>query len=196
MMCGTRSRKLPRWIGMCSAWQSVSPAALNSAVEQSRRSLMLVECEARISVSPVSSTIEAMAAPITSTVMGSRGLTFLPLRSKGRCRRHTATEGSWATSLPLPLTTPPASRAPPLRGLREGEEARSSSRRHLQDQVQVRVDPGSPADWYERRGVHLFDDRGSREAVARAQRGARMDWRVDEIARFGQPHRPALRDGA
>ena len=57
---------------MCSAWQSVSPAALNSAVEQSRRSLMLVECEARISVSPVSSTIEAMAAPMTSMVMGSR----------------------------------------------------------------------------------------------------------------------------
>src|SRR5262245_50343938 len=74
MMCGTRSRKLPRWIGMCSAWQSVSPAALNSAVEQSRRSLMLVECEARISVSPVSSTIEPMAAPITSTVMGSSAL--------------------------------------------------------------------------------------------------------------------------
>src|SRR3981081_1588314 len=47
MMCLMRSRKLPRWIGMCSAWQSVSPAALNSAVEQSRRSLMLVECEAR-----------------------------------------------------------------------------------------------------------------------------------------------------
>src|SRR5271170_1547747 len=75
MMCGMRPMKLPRWIGMCSAWQSVSPAALNSAVEQSRRSLMLVECEARISVSPVSSTIEPMAAPITSTVIGS----MLPL---------------------------------------------------------------------------------------------------------------------
>ena len=56
---------------MCSAWHSVSPAASNSAVEQSRRSLMLVECEARISASPVSSTIEARAAPITSTVIGS-----------------------------------------------------------------------------------------------------------------------------
>ena len=80
MMCGTRSRKLPRWIGMCSAWHSVSPRALNSAVEQSRRSLMLVECEARISVSPVSSTIDAIAAPITSTVMGS---TLMPLPKSG-----------------------------------------------------------------------------------------------------------------
>ncbi len=35
--------KLPRCIGMCSAWHSVSPFASNSAVEQSRRSLMLVE---------------------------------------------------------------------------------------------------------------------------------------------------------
>ena len=42
-MCGMMPMKEPRCIGMCSAWHSVSPRALNSAVEQSRRSLMLVE---------------------------------------------------------------------------------------------------------------------------------------------------------
>jgi hypothetical protein len=35
--------KLPRCIGMCSAWHSIVPRVSNSAVEQSRRSLMLVE---------------------------------------------------------------------------------------------------------------------------------------------------------
>src|SRR6266540_1590697 len=40
----------------------------------------------------------------------------------GRCRRHTPTEGSWASSLAL-MTPPSASRTPPLRGIREGEEA-------------------------------------------------------------------------
>src|SRR5215211_3262259 len=40
----------------------------------------------------------------------------------GRCRRPTATEGSWATTSLWPMTPPSASRTPPLRGLREGEE--------------------------------------------------------------------------
>src|SRR5215216_4423334 len=116
MMCLIRSKKLPRWIGMCSAWHSVSPAALNSAVEQSRRSLTLAECEARISVSPVSSTIEAMAAPMTSTVM----------------------EGSWAADSLGPLTPPPAARAPPH--AERGEEGHFSCLR-LEDEVEIRVDP-------------------------------------------------------
>src|SRR5580704_18829354 len=39
----------------------------------------------------------------------------------GRCRRHTATEGSWASAMAL-MTPPSAARTPPLRGIREGEE--------------------------------------------------------------------------
>src|SRR6516165_4599354 len=63
--------KLPRCIGMCSAWHKVVPCLSNSAVEQSRRSLMLVEKLARTRASPISSAIEDNALPITSTVIGS-----------------------------------------------------------------------------------------------------------------------------
>src|SRR3979490_3142978 len=119
MMCGRRARKLPRWIGMCSAWQSVSPAALNSAVEQSRRSLMLVECEARISVSPVSSTIEAMAAPITSMVMGSRlvGCDFMACLYATQPHPEERAAGprleGWEGGALLPLLRDGAGRPPP-----------------------------------------------------------------------------------
>jgi hypothetical protein len=66
--------KLPRCIGMCSAWHRVVPRISNNAVEQSRRSLMLVEKLARTTASPISSTIDDNALPITSTVIGSREL--------------------------------------------------------------------------------------------------------------------------
>jgi len=56
---------------MCSAWHKVVPRVSNSAVEQSRRSLMLVEKLARIRASPISSTIDDSALSITSTVIGS-----------------------------------------------------------------------------------------------------------------------------
>src|SRR5260370_580101 len=42
MMCGIRSRKLPRCIGICSAWHRVFPSRSTTAVGQPRRSLMLV----------------------------------------------------------------------------------------------------------------------------------------------------------
>jgi len=91
-------------------------------VEQRRRAvaplLMLVECEARISVSPVSSTIEFMAAPITSTATGS------------------------------------------------------GSRRGLQDQVQIGIDPRGHAGRHQGGGIHLLDDRGTGEAMAGPQRVA------------------------
>ncbi len=63
--------KLPRCIGMCSAWHKVVPRVSNSAVEQSRRSLMFVEKLARTNASPISSTMDDNALPITSTVIGS-----------------------------------------------------------------------------------------------------------------------------
>jgi hypothetical protein len=60
--------KLPRCIGMCSAWQTVAPCLSNSAVEQSRRSLMFAEKLARTSASPISSTIADNALAITLSV--------------------------------------------------------------------------------------------------------------------------------
>ena len=48
---------------MCSACITISPCGSNSAVEASRRSLMLAECAARISTAPISSQI-ACSAPV------------------------------------------------------------------------------------------------------------------------------------
>ena len=57
---------------MCSACITISPAASKSAVEQSRRSLMLAEWEARISTAPISSQA-ACSEPIrTWREIGSR----------------------------------------------------------------------------------------------------------------------------
>ena len=52
----------PRCMGMCSAWAMTSPRALNSAVEQSWRSLMLVEYDDLMSASPISSAMASRAA--------------------------------------------------------------------------------------------------------------------------------------
>ena len=51
----TASGIAPRWTGMCSACITISPRASNSAVEASRRSLMLAEWAARTSAAPISS---------------------------------------------------------------------------------------------------------------------------------------------
>src|SRR4051812_36841874 len=61
----------PRWIGMRSACAMVRPSASNRTVEQSCRSLMLVEKAARIIALPISSTMVESALPTTSTVTGS-----------------------------------------------------------------------------------------------------------------------------
>src|SRR5258707_10117264 len=186
MMCGTRSKKLPRWIGMCSAWQSVSPAALNSAVEQSRRSLMLVECEARISVSPASSTIEAREAPMTSMVMGSR-LRCLPTKWGGGRRP----EGS-CSFIDASMTPPPAARAPPH--AMRGEGALDSYLR-LQDQIEPGIDPRGRAGRHQGGRIHLLDDGGAGETVAGAQLLAGVDCGGHEVACFRQPHLATGHDG-
>src|SRR5688572_5251202 len=72
--CSTTPISEPRCMGMCMAWHSVRPRTSKRHVELSRRSLTLVEYAARTSVSPISSTIEERALPITSTVIGSTGL--------------------------------------------------------------------------------------------------------------------------
>ncbi len=48
----------PRWTGMCSAWASISPDGMNTAAEQSARSLMLGEYAVRRSTIPISSATE------------------------------------------------------------------------------------------------------------------------------------------
>ena len=47
---------------MCSACMTISPRGSNSAVEQSRRSLMFAECALRTSAAPISSQA-AFSAP-------------------------------------------------------------------------------------------------------------------------------------
>src|SRR5688500_4913247 len=61
----------PRWTGMRSACAMVRPCGSNSTVEQSCRSLMLVEKAARMIALPISSTMVDSALPMTSTVTGS-----------------------------------------------------------------------------------------------------------------------------
>ncbi len=56
---------------MCSACITISPAASKSAVEQSRRSLMLAECAARIRTAPISSQAARSAPTMTWRVIGS-----------------------------------------------------------------------------------------------------------------------------
>jgi hypothetical protein len=50
---------------MCSACAIIRPRSSNSAVEQSRRSLMFAEKEDRIRTAPISSAIDRSEAPIT-----------------------------------------------------------------------------------------------------------------------------------
>src|SRR3982751_3266251 len=50
---------------MCSACMTISPRGSNSAVEQSRRSLMFAECALRTSAAPISSHA-ALSAPLTT----------------------------------------------------------------------------------------------------------------------------------
>ena len=51
----------PRWTGMCSAWTSSSPSAVNRAAEQSARSLMFGLNAARRSTAPISSAMPGQA---------------------------------------------------------------------------------------------------------------------------------------
>ena len=61
----TASGIAPRWTGMCSAWAIMRPSGAKSAVEQSRRSLMLAEKAERTSTAPISSATARSALPRT-----------------------------------------------------------------------------------------------------------------------------------
>src|SRR6516162_7520595 len=135
--------KLPRCIGMCSAWHKVVPRVSNNAVEQSRRSLMFVEKLARTSASPISSTIDDSALPITSTVIGSLVL---------------AGENAGENEVKVESTLTPFS--PHFLYWRSWQR---------QPQIEVRVDGGGGAGRDQSRGSHRLAGRGTFNAVAGTQ---------------------------
>ncbi|HSM44123.1 MAG TPA: hypothetical protein VK969_03815 [Acidimicrobiia bacterium] len=56
---------------MCSAWASISPSGVNTAAEQSARSLMLGDNDVRRKTTPISSAMAANRLRATSRLMGS-----------------------------------------------------------------------------------------------------------------------------
>ena len=76
---------------MCSACMTMRPRASNSAVEASRRSLMLAECAERTSTAPISSQAARSAPSMTWRVTGSR-----PLSAPSPPRRHRSAPASRA----------------------------------------------------------------------------------------------------
>src|SRR3954463_4735832 len=71
MTAATASGIAPRWTGMCSACAIIRPRSSNSAVEQSRRSLIFAENEERIRTAPISSAIDRSDAPTTCSSIGA-----------------------------------------------------------------------------------------------------------------------------
>ncbi len=67
MAAATDAGMLPRCTGMCSAWTSSSPAAVNTAAEQSARSLIFGERDDRRSTSPIS-----VATPVSCEIKTCR----------------------------------------------------------------------------------------------------------------------------
>ena len=96
----TASGIAPRCTGMCSACAIIRPASSNTAVEQSRRSLMLAENAERISTAPISSATARSELPITCSS------TFIA--SAPACRRRS----SRRASRPAPSTSRRPARPP------------------------------------------------------------------------------------
>ena len=103
--------------GMCSACATIRPRASNTAVEQSRRSLMLAECAARTSAAPISSATPESAADITRRVAGS-----IIAEAPTRRRRNAPASRRPPTAWRLP--------SPPPEGPRT--TGRLQRRRHLE----------------------------------------------------------------
>ena len=68
-------------LGLCWPWAMTSPVLSMIAVEQSRRSLMLVEYDALTRISSISSAMASRCLPMTSTVIGSRSTVVLMPKS-------------------------------------------------------------------------------------------------------------------
>ncbi len=121
----TASGIAPRCTGMCSAWTTILPRSSKSAVEQSRRSLMLEENAARTRAAPISSAIARRPLPITwssTAIIGAPG-------------RGCRVRPSFPTSPAAPSRSrprAPRARAPSPRGARPRRaraRARDGSRR-------------------------------------------------------------------
>ena len=113
----------PRCTGMCSACMTISPSALNSAVEASRRSLMFEECAERISTTPISSQAARRAPVSTCSSIGSSALIGQPAggRFRGRPPSPTSLGG-------LAGWTLGARRGPARRGARRARARRGRRR--------------------------------------------------------------------
>ena len=104
---------------MCSACMTISPAGSNSAVEESRRSLMFAECAARISTAPISSHA-ARRAPDDDAAgsTGSQRVTraLQPDRPRGSTRPAqpggTASVASGSSQIAGPRSSVPGSGSP------------------------------------------------------------------------------------
>ena len=107
---------------MCSACMTIAPSASNSAVDASRRSLMLAEWAERTSTAPISSQAARSAPSITCRVTGPMPLTTRAPGSRRRRRpRRSSREAPPASSPRARTTAGPASRASP------GPSTRASS---------------------------------------------------------------------
>ena len=124
----TASGIAPRCTGMCSAWTTMRPAASNSAVEQSRRSLMLEENAARISTAPISSAIARSALPVTCSSTG----TIAPVTAAAPARASRV-HRSLRTIRPAPSTSPRPARRGPARRRSVRPPATRCSRRRRND---------------------------------------------------------------
>src|SRR5436190_2710805 len=169
--CSTTPISEPRCIGMCIAWQSVRPRASKRHVELSRRSFTFVEYAARTSVSPISSTIDDSALPMTSTKIGSRRGASPPFRRSTR---------AFGALLPASPQQPDAPAEPALGGL--------GSAVIFDNQVGELIDVRMLPMQQQRRRIHLLHDRGALDLVAGAETLAVVDRATDQSARFGEPH--------
>ena len=102
MAAATDAGMLPRCTGMCSAWTSSSPAAVNTAAEQSARSLMLGERADRRSTSPISVATPVSWEISTCSAAGIHRQSGMPSSDSAPSAATNPTGGR-----------PPASRAPP-----------------------------------------------------------------------------------
>ena len=102
---------------MCSAWATIRPSASNSAAEQSRRSLMFEEYDARMSSAPISSAMPLRALERTDRVTGSMPLiglsTSVPVSStRPRQPGRTTQVASASSTIAGPSSSSPAPSAP------------------------------------------------------------------------------------
>ena len=174
-IAATASGIEPRWTGMCSACITSSPRASKSAVEQSRRSLMLDEWAERTSTAPISSQAARRAPISTWSVTGSR-----------RAQPRLAPPAS-ATIVPAAST----SRRPPAGQRRASSPAarRCTAPRPVRPLRARRAAP-SPRPTPRRSGRRRLDARAIRRPPPRGCGAAPGTLSSDPDRRPARPRRP------